>query len=121
MAHTGSVVSNLAIEISPFPAIYNITGLSAQLYHKVGLVDVLVGNLTGGPTSFASSNNLAAGDYYFLVSGTGTGLSGGKYVVGLTTTPVPEPETWPMVLAGLGLVGLQLRRKSKMAKEIAIN
>jgi hypothetical protein len=115
---TGSLVSNLAIQISPFPAIYNITGLNAALYTGGG---TLIGNLTGGPNTFVSSNTLTAGNYYFVVSGTGTGALGGQYVVGLTTTPVPEPETWAMVLAGLGLVGLQLRRKSKMAKEIAIN
>ena len=34
---------------------------------------------------------------------------------------VPEAETWAMMLAGLGLVGLQLRRKGKVAKEIAVN
>ncbi len=34
---------------------------------------------------------------------------------------VPESETWAMMLAGLGLVGLQLRRKGKVAKEIAVN
>lgn len=34
---------------------------------------------------------------------------------------VPETETWAMMLAGLGLVGLQLRRKSKMSKEIAVH
>jgi hypothetical protein len=34
---------------------------------------------------------------------------------------VPEAETWAMMLAGLGLVGLQLRRKGKVTKEIAVN
>lgn len=37
-----------------------------------------------------------------------------KNLVDLTihTTPVPEVETWAMMLAGLGLVGLQLRRRT---------
>ena len=40
---------------------------------------------------------------------------------GVTVTPVPEPETWAMLLAGLGLVGLQLRRKMKAVGRIALN
>jgi hypothetical protein len=30
------------------------------------------------------------------------------------TTPVPEPETWAMLLAGLGLVGFAARRRAKL-------
>ncbi|NBW77178.1 MAG: PEP-CTERM sorting domain-containing protein, partial [Sphingomonadaceae bacterium] len=26
-------------------------------------------------------------------------------------TPVPEPATWIMMIAGIGLIGLQLRRR----------
>jgi hypothetical protein len=33
----------------------------------------------------------------------------------LTITPVPEPETFSMLLAGLGVVGLMARRRSKVA------
>ena len=31
--------------------------------------------------------------------------------VGFSATPVPEPETWAMLLAGLGLVGFSARRR----------
>lgn len=31
----------------------------------------------------------------------------------LTITPVPEPETYAMMLIGLGLLGVVARRKSK--------
>jgi hypothetical protein len=30
-----------------------------------------------------------------------------------TLTPVPEPETWALLLAGLGLVGWQLQRRPR--------
>ncbi|MDP2031169.1 MAG: PEPxxWA-CTERM sorting domain-containing protein [Thiobacillus sp.] len=33
----------------------------------------------------------------------------------LTVTPVPEPETWAMLLIGIGLVGLKLRRTESHA------
>ena len=32
---------------------------------------------------------------------------------GLTIAPVPEPENYAMLLAGLGLIGVASRRKSK--------
>jgi Lectin C-type domain/PEP-CTERM motif len=44
------------------------------------------------------------------------GYAGPKYgVVELTTSPVPEPETYAMMLAGLGLLAVA-RRKQKAAK-----
>jgi len=33
----------------------------------------------------------------------------------LQAAPIPEPETYAMLFAGLGLVGWQLRRKSRKA------
>jgi hypothetical protein len=39
----------------------------------------------------------------------------------LQVTAVPEPETWAMLLAGLGLVGLQLRRKMKVSDKISLS
>lgn len=44
-----------------------------------------------------------------------------KKGVVLQVTAVPEPETWAMLLAGLGLVGLQLRRKTKGSDRIALD
>ena len=40
-------------------------------------------------------NKVAETDYYF-------------YIVGLGVSPVPEPETYAMLLAGLGLLGWRL-------------
>jgi len=76
-----------------------------------------IGNACGGSGVFPIAN-----DYYFLVSGMGTGMLNnmGMYTFTMTTA-VPEAETWAMMLAGLGLVGLQLRRRSRMSKEISVN
>ncbi len=35
-------------------------------------------------------------------------------ICGLTVAPVPEPESYAMVLAGLALLGAAKRRQSKM-------
>ncbi len=55
--------------------------------------------------------NLQSGNYYLQVSGKVTGNKGGTYGGDLTLLPVPEPETYGMMLAGLGLLGFMARRK----------
>jgi hypothetical protein len=61
-----------------------------------------------------------------------SGLSGGGLRVGihtqgyagggsesLVTTPIPEPETYAMLLAGLGLLGFEARRRKKLERAAA--
>jgi hypothetical protein len=64
-----------------------------------------------------STNNLMAGNYYIKVSGnmvSNTAASFGGAV--MMAAPVPEPETYGMMLGGLGLLGfLARRRKAKQA------
>lgn len=69
-----------------------------------------------GFTTVAAANvsTLAAGTYYFAVQGKGTGTTGGKYLLGADVTPVPEPETLAMMLAGLGAVGFLARRRQSV-------
>lgn len=62
----------------------------------------------GNDFTFAS---LAAGTYSLRSSGSvmGTNFIGAQF----TVTAVPEPETFAMLLAGLGLVGAVARRRNK--------
>ncbi len=72
-----------------------------------------------------SISDVMVSDFMTAVSGSGPdalalahiqGLPNGdshKYVASPITPPVPEAETWAMMLAGLGLIGYQARRKSK--------
>ncbi len=64
---------------------------------------------TGGNFSSFNTGALTAGNYYLNVTGNVTGQFGGAYIAAIT--PAPEPESWAMMLAGLGLVASAARRK----------
>lgn len=79
-----------------------------------GTVGSLTGDLDTTNAGF-SFKNVASGEYVVKASGNvsggqvaNTSLIGASY----TVTPVPEPESFAMMLAGLGLMGaIALRRK----------
>lgn len=51
------------------------------------------------------------GGYYALrVDGLVVGAGGGAFGADFTISPVPEPQTWGMLLAGLGLLGVTALR-----------
>jgi hypothetical protein len=79
----------------------------------------------GGIIASGTSNNLgswsiastllAPGSYVLEVAGKVTGSLSGNYNGTLNVSPVPEPETYAMLLGGLALVGAVARRKAKQA------
>ncbi len=84
-----------------------ISGLTASLY----LGNTLQGTSTGLNFSF---NNLQSGTYTLKASGTvANGFN--VLITSYTVTPVPEPESYAMLLAGLGVMGAIARRRSKTA------
>lgn len=105
-----------------------IAGLSAYLYQDLGVAgdfsDDGVGSLitelglsgspiaTKTPYFIADAGPLPTGNYFIKVSGFGAGTSGGEYSFFASALPVPEANTWGMMAVGLGLVGLQLRRRA---------
>lgn len=59
---------------------------------------------------------LADGLHQLVISGVGSGampINGGSYQLQMSATPVPEPESWALLLGGLGLVGLMTRRREQ--------
>jgi hypothetical protein len=60
-----------------------------------------------------STTGLTAGSYYIAVNGVVQGAGGGTYTsnVNLALAPVPEAETYAMMVAGLGLLGFMARRR----------
>jgi len=89
---------------------------SVSLYREAGEADTLLGNYSFDGTtgsSWHTVGGLTAGDYYYQITGNAAGSKGAFYSITSTVTPVPEPETYAMLLAGLGIVGsLYRRRKS---------
>ncbi|ACT48685.1 FxDxF family PEP-CTERM protein [Methylotenera mobilis] len=84
----------------------DITGLTLSLFK--GTTDL---GLSG--TDF-SATALGAGDYHLLVTGNATGTLGGSYAGGINVSPVPEADTYAMMLAGLGLMGFVARRRRSL-------
>ncbi|MFN3861817.1 MAG: FxDxF family PEP-CTERM protein [Roseateles sp.] len=66
-----------------------------------------------GAWTFSVGNvaSLAAGNYYYSVSGWANGVSG--YNFSSAAAPVPEPETYALLAAGLGIVGFVAARRRR--------
>lgn len=66
-----------------------------------------------------SSSNLSAGDYYLLVSGNMVSNTAASFGGAVMLAPVPEPETYGMMIAGLGVLGFLARRRKQAANQAA--
>jgi hypothetical protein len=86
------------------------TSFNFTLYNSSNLA---LGSGTSG-TDFSLAS-LASGPYKLVVTGLATGTKGGLYNGVLSVTAVPEPETFALMLAGLGLMGTIARRRNKAA------
>ncbi len=76
----------------------------------LGATQLSSGNVDNWNFSYA---NLAAGSYYVQVKGSVLGNGSGKYNADLALAPVPEPETYAMMLGGLGLLAFTARRRKQ--------
>lgn len=97
------------------PTITDIIGGTVELFqgnYWDATADVLIGSYTfdgtsgSSPYTFAS---LTSGDYFYRVTGTAAGAAGGFYTI--SSAPIPEPETYAMLLAGLGATLIARKRK----------
>lgn len=104
----GATASGSAVSINIAPILV-IDNIQVSLF-TAG--NVLISAGTVGSSSVLFDTALIAGNsYYYQVTGTATGAGGGVYSFLASAAPIPEPETYAMLLAGLGVVGFMAARR----------
>ena len=95
---------------------FELSNMAIKLTDSTGTTTYAMDNSMDASNALQLSVNLNAGTgYRFLVTGDVTGNLGGGYGGVLQAVPVPEAETYAMMLAGLGLVGFMARRRTSMS------
>lgn len=107
--------ASVSIDLVPF---FNIDNLQLVLYNGSNGTGSVVSGGTGVIGEFSQLENIAvtAGNAYsYRVTGTIVGAPSGAYTFTAVAAPIPEPETYALMLAGLGIVGfVAARRRSSV-------
>ena len=112
---TSTVVSNNLLpkfNIDPGAA-YSLFSAGADTVVG-GADDVLVGgawSFSGATGNSPNSAPVGSGWYYYKTTGFVSGTKAGHYSITSDVSPIPEPETYAMLLAGLGALGFLARRR----------
>ena len=100
-------------------SVVSFTGFTTLPFLAFGLfdaTDTIVGGSIFTPTTFDSSFtsiNLDAGSYYYAAVVPTSGAMGSVYTFESRVTAVPEPQTYALFLAGLGMLGLAAHRRTR--------
>ena len=113
---SGYSVSNFML----LPGLYNtVLATMTLVSNPDGILynadDTSIGSSTapGGETINLAVGPTMGGNYYLNVTGIGNGEAGGIYTGAISVSAVPEPETYAMMLAGLGAVGFLAARRRR--------
>jgi len=121
----GSFIGAIAVDAASQPIISNVVGDTvvsvADGGGPTGIFDFRF-DMTGPQQNRLTANETVSWDATFSQATTLTSDSFALHVQGLTTeqggsawytaTPVPEPETYAMMLVGLGMLGFTAKRKN---------
>ena len=109
-----SVGTTVTIDLSVGPLTFQLSNMAIRLTDSTGATTFAMDNSMDASGALQLSANLSAGTAYrFLVTGDVAGTSGGGYGGVLLAAPIPEADTYAMMLAGLGLVGFMARRRAR--------
>ncbi|MFT7772588.1 FxDxF family PEP-CTERM protein [Roseateles sp.] len=75
--------------------------------------DIGFGAWTFGGAPSVHSVSLAAGNYYYSVFGLASGTAAYSINSAAAAAPVPEPETYALLGAGLGVIGFVVSRRRR--------
>lgn len=98
----------------------SLVGLSITNYDLYDSTDSLVATGVMQSTGMVdlwtiSTGGLPTGSYYVRVDGVIVSSTSASYAGNLNVVPVPEPQTYALLLAGLGLVAVGARLRVKRA------
>lgn len=111
-----AVGTTVTIQLSLGTSTFDLSNMAIALTDSTESTTYAMDNTLDASNALQLSAILNPGlGYRFVVTGDVTGNLGGGYGGVLQAAPVPEAETYAMMLAGLGLVGFMARRRSRMA------
>jgi len=104
-------ISNLQVRMYGFAQGTPLPGPSVGAFPPGAINAIPWAGIAPGQSSVTMNfSAIPAGTYYLDIRGSVTGTAGGSYLAALNVQPVPLPAALPLLLSGLGLVGLRRRR-----------